>query len=154
MVIAHHPHVCQGIEWHNGGLITYSLGNHVIDVVEHEYQRPYRGTDESMLLQVNVDFSGGRPRLEAITHPLKIDHNHRPVPCGPDTAVKQSARIAELGRQLADGRTIRAAWRQTCWRQIRRHVLGTYCTWYKSGLGAALVSNVRLLRNPECRYWI
>jgi hypothetical protein len=54
------PHVCQGIEWYDGGLIAYTLGNHAFDIVGNGYQRAHRGTDESMLLQVTVDFSGGR----------------------------------------------------------------------------------------------
>ncbi len=31
MVIAHHPHVLNGIEWYNGGLIAHSLGNFIFD---------------------------------------------------------------------------------------------------------------------------
>lgn len=31
MVIGHHPHVLQGIERHNGGLIAYSLGNFIFE---------------------------------------------------------------------------------------------------------------------------
>jgi hypothetical protein len=30
-VIAHHPHVLQGVEWYNGKLVVYSLGNFIFD---------------------------------------------------------------------------------------------------------------------------
>ena len=31
MVVSHHPHVLQGVEWYRGHLIAYSLGNLVFD---------------------------------------------------------------------------------------------------------------------------
>ena len=31
LVVAHHPHVLQGMEWYKGGLIAYSMGNFVFD---------------------------------------------------------------------------------------------------------------------------
>jgi poly-gamma-glutamate capsule biosynthesis protein CapA/YwtB (metallophosphatase superfamily) len=44
MVVQHHPHVCQGLERYGGGLIVYSLGNHVFQVRGVEYL-DRRGTD-------------------------------------------------------------------------------------------------------------
>lgn len=33
IVLGHHPHVLQGIEFYNGGIICYSLGNFIFDLV-------------------------------------------------------------------------------------------------------------------------
>jgi len=45
LVLGHHPHVLQGVEFHKGGVIAYSLGNFVFDEL-----RPPR-TEESVILQ-------------------------------------------------------------------------------------------------------
>ena len=45
LVIQHHPHVCQGVESYQGGLIAYSLGNFVFNVQDNPYQRNRTGCD-------------------------------------------------------------------------------------------------------------
>lgn len=47
IVIGHHPHVLQGVEDYNGGLIAYSLGNFVFDLWPEN-------TKESMILKIRI----------------------------------------------------------------------------------------------------
>ncbi len=47
MVLSHHPHVIQGIEFYNGGLIAYSLGDFVFD----HYSRK---TGEAFILEAEL----------------------------------------------------------------------------------------------------
>ena len=69
VVIGHHPHVLQGIEFHDDGVIAYSMGNFLFD--QYHYT-----TQLSMLLYVWLD--GDRVhRVEAV--PLNIA-GYRPVP--------------------------------------------------------------------------
>lgn len=51
MVLSHHPHVIQGIELYNGGLIAYSLGDFVFD----HYSRK---TGEAFILNASLGPSG------------------------------------------------------------------------------------------------
>ena len=51
LVLGHHPHVLQGIEFYNGGVIAYSLGNFVFDL-----NRPK--TWETMLLEFTLAPTG------------------------------------------------------------------------------------------------
>lgn len=51
MVLSHHPHVIQGIELYNGGLIAYSLGDFVFD----HYSRK---TGEAFVLNASLGPSG------------------------------------------------------------------------------------------------
>lgn len=51
LVLGHHPHVLQGIEFYNGGVIAYSLGNFVFDL-------PLARTWETMLLEFTLAPSG------------------------------------------------------------------------------------------------
>ena len=69
LVLGHHPHVLQPMEWYEGGshagLIVYSLGNFVFDDVE---DNP-KGL-ESMLLSLGV--SDGRIRALRV-YPARMD---------------------------------------------------------------------------------
>lgn len=49
MVIGHHPHVVQEVEWYKGGLIAYSLGNFIFD------QNFSSDTHQGLLLKVLID---------------------------------------------------------------------------------------------------
>ncbi|NQV15592.1 CapA family protein, partial [bacterium] len=51
LVVVHHPHIIQGFEVYNGGLIAHSLGNFIFDLNYHE-------TFPSVVLNAEVDASG------------------------------------------------------------------------------------------------
>jgi poly-gamma-glutamate capsule biosynthesis protein CapA/YwtB (metallophosphatase superfamily) len=68
MVISHHPHVLQGVEWYRGHLIAYSLGNLVFD-------QDFLATFPSAILRVVV---AGDEVVEARFLPVMID-DYRPV---------------------------------------------------------------------------
>ncbi len=68
LVIGHHPHVIQGIEEYNKGIIAYSLGNFVSDM-----ELP--NTKQSMILKVGID-KAGINSWEAL--PVKINKNFQP----------------------------------------------------------------------------
>ncbi len=97
-VIAHHPHVLQGVEWYEDRLIVYSLGNLVFD-------QAFLSTFPSAVLRVITE---GDRILEARLLPIIIDR-YRPVPVVGDAAQEivrlidartaqpaTSSRIAEL----------------------------------------------------------
>jgi poly-gamma-glutamate capsule biosynthesis protein CapA/YwtB (metallophosphatase superfamily) len=54
VIIGHHPHVPQGYEKYNDGLIFYSLGNFVFDL---EYHKSYKHTNKGYF--VKLQFEGG-----------------------------------------------------------------------------------------------
>ncbi|MGB3734118.1 MAG: CapA family protein [Ilumatobacter sp.] len=68
-VVAHHPHVLQGVEWYDGKLIVYSLGNLVFD-------QGFHSTFPSAVLRIVTE---GDEVLEARLLPIIIDR-YRPVP--------------------------------------------------------------------------
>ena len=75
MVISHHPHVLQGVEWYQGRLIAYSLGNLIFD-------QDFLETFPSALLRVVVDDVG---LVQAQLIPVMLV-NYRPVPVAGDAA--------------------------------------------------------------------
>ncbi len=75
MIIAHHPHVLQGLEWYRGKLVAYSLGNLVFD-------QAFLGTFPSMIVRTVTE---GQDVLEVRLLPLMVDR-YRPVPVVGSTA--------------------------------------------------------------------
>ncbi|MEU0878300.1 CapA family protein [Lentzea sp. NPDC005914] len=90
IVIGHHPHVLQGIEWYKGHLIVYSLGNFVFD-------QNFLATFASVVVRTVWD---GDHLLEARLLPLELV-DYRPVPLTGDAARRVLGRIWELGLQPA-----------------------------------------------------
>ena len=70
LVIAHHPHVVQGLEWYDGKLIAWSLGNLVFD-------QDFLVTFRSVVLRTVHDDDGELVTARVV--PLMLD-GYRPVP--------------------------------------------------------------------------
>ncbi|HEX8870818.1 MAG TPA: CapA family protein, partial [Lentzea sp.] len=86
IVIGHHPHVLQGVEWYKGHLIVYSLGNFVFD-------QNFLSTFASVVVRTVWD---GDKLLEARLLPVELV-DYRPVPLTGDAARRVLGRIWELG---------------------------------------------------------
>lgn len=69
LVVAHHPHVLQGLEWYQGRLVAYSLGNFLFD---QDFLSTFRGAF------LRTVWEGGT-LVEARIVPLYLDR-YRPVP--------------------------------------------------------------------------
>jgi poly-gamma-glutamate capsule biosynthesis protein CapA/YwtB (metallophosphatase superfamily) len=69
LVLCHHPHVLQGLEWYKGKLIAFSLGNFVFD-------QDFLSTFASVVLRTVWD---GNRLLEARLLPVEID-SYKPAP--------------------------------------------------------------------------
>jgi len=76
-VIAHHPHVLQGVEWYRDKLVVYSLGNLVFD-------QDFLETFPSAMLRVVTE---GSNIVEARMMPVMLDR-YRPVPVSGTTAAQ------------------------------------------------------------------
>ncbi len=58
LVIGHHPHVVQGLEWHGRGLIAYSLGNLLLPQADFRGRKLHYQTQavcEQLVLEVRAD---------------------------------------------------------------------------------------------------
>jgi poly-gamma-glutamate capsule biosynthesis protein CapA/YwtB (metallophosphatase superfamily) len=84
VVVCHHPHVLQGMEWYKGKLIAYSLGNFVFD-------QDFLSTFSSVILRTVWEGTGaGRSLVEARLIPVEIA-GYRPT-IATDTAAKATLR--------------------------------------------------------------
>ncbi len=89
LVLGSHPHVLQGIEGYNGGLIAYSLGNFLFPGM---YVMPF--AEESLIL--SVGFVNAKP-LYVRPYPVRIDNRR----IGLDKDGRILPRYLELSRKLA-----------------------------------------------------
>ncbi len=92
-----HPHVLQGIETYNGGLIIYSLGNFVFDFDYVDYSYPGLPSALSAILRVRLT-KGGVAGCEVVPVIVaEADGRPRPV----DGAAAEP--VFERLRRLSDG---------------------------------------------------
>jgi poly-gamma-glutamate synthesis protein (capsule biosynthesis protein) len=153
IVVQHHPHVCQGIERHGGGLIAYSLGNFVFPVVGDLYQERTPGTKWSVVLCIDVEWRGGERVLNWRVEPVTLGADGRP---SPSSAPQRSAQLIELDKlssELADFALLRRRWWTRCFQEARStyYVLRARC---QAGVLPALADAVDLLRDPYERRWM
>ena len=86
VVVAHHPHVLQGMEWYKGKLIAYSLGNFV-------FEQNFLATFSSAFLRTVWE---GDSLVEARLYPLELV-DYKPVPVTDSAARRVLARVWERG---------------------------------------------------------
>lgn len=95
LILGHHPHVIQGIEKYNNGLIAYSLGNFQFNPAKSQSK-----TNQSIILRVdfNKDSLTGYDVI-----PIKIDNDF--VPCLIKNQEKNeiSHFVSEISKPIIDG---------------------------------------------------
>lgn len=104
IVIGHHPHVVQGVEHYNGGVIFYSLGNFVFggNLKLKEF--------DGCMVQVVLDIGGGAVTgasfrlIPVLTSGAAPDNDFRPVVAAGEDRSRVIARMqADSELQLGDG---------------------------------------------------
>ena len=97
LVIGHHPHVLQGWERYNGGLILYSLGNFVFDLEQWDMDNRGPGPFQTGVAAITLR-GGSAPALEFRAAMIDVPEN-RPRPA----TAAEIARILEVFRDLGGG---------------------------------------------------
>jgi|SRR5690348_15267435 Bacterial capsule synthesis protein PGA_cap len=114
IVVQHHPHVPQGVEEYNGGLIAYSLGNFVFEVSGNSYLDTRPGTSDGLVLKVYASFTTSTPTLRWECVPTVIGVDHRPMLSTGAVRERQLRRLSYLSACLRDASTVRRLWRRRC----------------------------------------
>ncbi|MDD2572897.1 MAG: CapA family protein [Bacillota bacterium] len=90
IVLGHHPHVLQGIEFYNDKLIVYSLGNFIFD---------QNGDNNNQSIILDIELKDGEI-IEVAVYPIQIHDKHQPRI--PDDSKKETIlnRIEKLSEAL------------------------------------------------------
>lgn len=105
-VIAHHPHVPQGIELYGNRPIAYSLGNFLFDWPEPEPE-----TDTSFLLELELS-AGGVCGLQA--HPIRKADNGGASMLADQERADYVGLLNELSAPLSDEARMAELWDEQC----------------------------------------
>lgn len=124
MVVQHHPHVLQGVEFYEGGLIAYSLGNFAFPISTSSYQKGQAGVRDGFFLEVYVDSDGMVSDWACrLTH---IGDSDRPIAA----SVQHSRNVLDDldGRapMLSDLAKLRRVWFSRCRAEARYHAMMIY----------------------------
>jgi poly-gamma-glutamate synthesis protein (capsule biosynthesis protein) len=92
LILGHHPHVLQGVEWHEGCYIVYSLGNFLFD----DWQRRLR---ETAVFQCAI-VSGKVTEPKFI--PVAINRHFQPEPAGSEESARILRRIEKSSARIHD----------------------------------------------------
>ncbi len=85
VIVGHHPHVVQGVEVYNGGLIAYSLGNFIFDQNQSDQTR------EGLVMELKADKTG---LTNAFLYPIIIRESQ--------PGFEQSSWAANVARKVQD----------------------------------------------------
>ncbi|MEW6355021.1 MAG: CapA family protein [Planctomycetota bacterium] len=118
IILQHHPHVPQGIEFMHGCLIAYSLGNFVFQAHTSEYMKnngPH--TAHSFLLLAEVGKDGVRS-FERVPFEIPPPPEERPTPLDGDARKEMLRYLDELDTMLKDEEIVRRTWRDIAKRRL------------------------------------
>ncbi len=126
IILAHHPHVPQGVELWEGSLIAYSLGNFAFDTGPYQHKHCPVDSLRSHILSVEIEngrVTGWSREL------LKINPDEaRPEPLTPTEQAEHAAHYEQLDKLLLSDETVRKHWHANCqywleyfWPEIIKH---------------------------------
>ena len=147
LVLGHHPHVIQGIEQYQGGLIAYSLGNFIFDnsaghiVSRQAWDKRHQG----MILRVRL--SGGHIAGHTVI-PTHLTEEHAVIPARGALKEEVLNRLQELSGIIADNRAGEYFYREGVEAVLKRE-LRTYRALLRTEGWSCLF---RGLRNFKWRY--
>jgi len=119
LILQHHPHVPQGVEFVNGSLIAYSLGNFVFNAHTSDYMKnngPHTADATLLLVEVGRD---GVHSFERIPARIEEPPEQRPHPLEGRARARQLEYYAELDALLADEAFVKRTWREVA----RKHLM-------------------------------
>lgn len=97
LVLKHHPHVVNGIERYNNGVIVYSMGNFVFDYTIDPLWKDFSKTRDSMIFQCELS-KNGVSNIKII--PVYLNDEFQPVPLDDNNGNYILERVKKLSFEL------------------------------------------------------
>jgi len=147
IILGHHPHVIQGIEERNGGLIAYSLGNFIFDnraghiVSQQSWDKRHQG----IFLRARL---GKNHVFDYDIVPTQITEDLHVVPAQGEVKEEILDRIKELSKIIAQNQAGDFFYREGVEGILRRELRTYWVLLHKEGLSCLL----RGFRNFKWRY--
>lgn len=150
LVVQHHPHVLQGVERWNEGLIAYSLGNYVFQVSGNRYQSRHEGTSQGVILKVLIRIGETR-ELSWELIPTIIDDEHVPRLLEGAERTRAVQTIQNRSDMLSDPNAIADQWRCRARQELAGGIADTYWALRRRNPASAMAEISRLIGQAENR---
>ncbi len=136
LIIQHHPHCLQGIEYAGNTLIAYSLGNFIFSAFGNSYGEKRPGhVDESVYMTVIVkDGVDGKRTISYELIPVMIDENNVSYHPEPEKGREILNKMEEYSAALSDGGMLRKHYYELCRAEMATLLSDTYYRTAKRGL--------------------
>lgn len=154
LVVQHHPHVLQGIETYQDGVIAYSLGNFIFRLRGNQYQERQTGVFDSVVLVVDADLRGAKPQFTYRIVPLRIGDNHLPHHVTGQPREKALSRAQALSSLVADASAHRRIWFRRCRSESVMRIRSIYYAFRRGGIRRGSREFGQLLTCREDRRWM
>ncbi|MEZ5756775.1 MAG: CapA family protein [Emcibacteraceae bacterium] len=156
IIIQHHPHVLQGIEYYGNTLIAYSLGNFVFPVYGSGYGDKYHdNASESVYLSVHVkEDDGGKRVMTYDVIPVQLDKQNNTYFPAEDKCEAIKADLNKYSEALADDKFLREFYYQECRKQMRDLVYDIYYRSAKQGIMAGIRYLFKHLETKSHTNWM
>ena len=139
MIIQHHPHTLQGIEYWQNTLIAYSLGNFIFPIHRSEYMSNRTGhVEESIYLVVDIseDVDGQRKISHDIIA-LTINKVGVTEIASPDNQQNIKQKVQKYSAKLKDHDFLQRTYFDLCKQNMKQTLLGIYYRIARRELGEA-----------------
>lgn len=151
LVLAHHPHVPQGIERYRQGLIAYSLGSFVFPVWGNSYAAERPHMDRSFILRLRC----GRHNVrEAEVLPVRINRCHQPVPFTGEDRQEFLHYLRAISLPLGRFDLLDRFWANACWHTLGIQWAFLKVIYWEEGLAGVFRRLSFLARTGENRRWL
>lgn len=141
VVLGHHPHILQGVEKYNGGVIAYSLGNFVFDMWQERLR-------QTMILRLKLSCEND---IEFDIIPMKINRRWQPEAVDDKLVDGFIERVQQLSKMITDDASKNAEYEfenKRCLQRYRRDVYKHYLmSIHRMGLRNFVRNCIRIVRN-------
>ena len=156
IIVHHHPHTLQGIEYFEGTLIAYSLGNFVFPVNGSEYMREREGhVEEGVFLIVEIEWCrNGKAKIGHRAIPTYIDAKNQTKLAQGIRAKTILQNLDSYAMYLQSPRVLTRSYFQRCKIEMKNLILGSFYAFKKEGIHSAWSHVILHLRTLMHRNWI
>ncbi|VAV95195.1 hypothetical protein MNBD_ALPHA01-1643 [hydrothermal vent metagenome] len=128
MIIHHHPHTLQGIEYWNDVIIAYSLGNYIFPIYDGDYMQNREGfVDEGIYLTVTlVDKQDGTREISHKITPTQINKENVTSLATGDKKNNIIIKMQDYSTILENPSELRRAYFRLCKIQMKTTLMGIY----------------------------
>lgn len=152
LVVQHHPHVLQGVDEYQDGLIAYSLGNFVFPLASNGYLKSQEGVRDGGWLEVELDAAGAISEWRM--RPVYIDDSDCPAPADTARSERILRKLDEQQRVLADSAALRRLWWRRCRAEFWYHALMVYYRVRRKRIREAMAYAMGLPFASRNRRWL